>query len=173
MVADITPQHDSKLQMLLATIAGKIAQPINPGNKRSLFSQRFPTRRNICLRISAHTRKENYGLNTALVTGSVDGWTSVPKFKADLNNILTCFSPISRTRPLMPDGPDIDILIATDCISEGRIYRTAIAWSTMTFTGTRCGWCSGSGGSTALAAATIKSSSSTSGRTSTSIRISI
>ncbi len=58
MVADITPQHDSKLQMLLATIAGKISQPINPGNKRSLFSQRFPTRRNICSRTSAHTRKK-------------------------------------------------------------------------------------------------------------------
>ena len=65
--------------------------------------------------------KETYGLNTALVTGSVDGRTSVPKFKADLNNILTCFSPISKDKAaLMPDGPDIDILIATDCISEGQ-----------------------------------------------------
>ena len=65
--------------------------------------------------------KETYGLNTALVTGSVDGRTSVPKFKADLNNILTCFSPISKDKTaLMPDGPDIDILIATDCISEGQ-----------------------------------------------------
>ena len=55
------------------------------------------------------------------MTGSVDGRTSVPKFKADLNNILTCFSPISKDKAaLMPDGPDIDILIATDCISEGQ-----------------------------------------------------
>lgn len=121
MVADITPQHDSKLQMLLATIAGKIAQPINPGNKKVIIFTAFSdTAEYLFTNISAYA-KENYGLNTALVTGSVDGRTSVPKFKADLNNILTCFSPISKDKAaLMPDGPDIDILIATDCISEGQ-----------------------------------------------------
>lgn len=121
MVADITPEHDSKLQMLLATIAGKIAQPINPGNKKVIIFTAFSdTAEYLFTNISAYA-KENYGLNTALVTGSVDGRTSVPKFKADLNNILTCFSPISKDKAaLMPDGPDIDILIATDCISEGQ-----------------------------------------------------
>lgn len=121
MVADITPQHDSKLQMLLATIAGKIAQPINPGNKKVIIFTAFSdTAEYLFTNISTYA-KENYGLNTALVTGSVDGRTSVPKFKADLNNILTCFSPISKDKAaLMPDGPDIDILIATDCISEGQ-----------------------------------------------------
>ena len=121
MVADITPQHDSKLQMLLATIAGKISQPINPGNKKVIIFTAFSdTAEYLFTNISAYA-KENYGLNTALVTGSVDGRTSVPKFKADLNNILTCFSPISKDKAaLMPDGPDIDILIATDCISEGQ-----------------------------------------------------
>lgn len=64
---------------------------------------------------------EKYGLNTALVTGSVEGRTTIPKFKADLNNVLTCFSPRSKDKAaLMPDGPDIDLLIATDCISEGQ-----------------------------------------------------
>ena len=121
MVADITPQHDSKLQMLLATIAGKISQPINPGNKKVIIFTAFSdTAEYLFTNISAYA-KENYGLNTALVTSSVDGRTSVPKFKADLNNILTCFSPISKDKTaLMPDGPDIDILIATDCISEGQ-----------------------------------------------------
>lgn len=121
MVADITPQHDSKLQMLLATIAGKIAQPINPGNKKVIIFTAFSdTAEYLFTNISTYA-KENYGLNTALVTGSVDGRTSVPKFKADLNNILTCFLPISKDKAaLMPDGPDIDILIATDCISEGQ-----------------------------------------------------
>ena len=121
MVADITPQHDSKLQMLLATIAGKISQPINPGNKKVIIFTAFSdTAEYLFTNISTYA-KENYGLNTALVTGSVDGRTSVPKFKADLNNILTCFSPISKDKAaLMPDGPDIDILIATDCISEGQ-----------------------------------------------------
>ena len=107
--------------MLLATIAGKISQPINPGNKKVIIFTAFSdTAEYLFTNISAYA-KENYGLNTALVTGSVDGRTSVPKFKADLNNILTCFSPISKDKTaLMPDGPDIDILIATDCISEGQ-----------------------------------------------------
>ena len=70
--------------------------------------------------VSAFAQDE-YGLHTALVTGSVSGRTTIPRFKADLNNVLTCFSPLSKDKAaLMPDGPDIDLLIATDCISEGQ-----------------------------------------------------
>ena len=59
-----------------------------------------------------------------MVTGSVEGRTTAklpPKAKADLNTVLTCFSPHSKDKAtLMPNGPEIDILIATDCISEGQ-----------------------------------------------------
>ena len=66
--------------------------------------------------------KENFGLNTAMVSGSVEGRTTVPKLKSDLNTVLTCFSPISKDKHLlMPnDKTEIDFLIATDCISEGQ-----------------------------------------------------
>lgn len=66
--------------------------------------------------------KKKYGLNTAVITGSIDGKTTIKGFKASLNNVLTCFSPISKGKDLlMPESNvDIDILIATDCISEGQ-----------------------------------------------------
>lgn len=66
--------------------------------------------------------KNKYGLNTALITGTVDGRTTIKGFRASLNNVLTSFSPISKHRDLLPESSqaDIDILIATDCISEGQ-----------------------------------------------------
>ena len=121
MVADITPAHDSKLQALLATIADKQREPLNKNNRKVLIFTAFS---DTALYLYEHVSRyvmQTFGLHTALVTGSVDGRCTVPKFKADLNNVLTCFSPISKDRAaLMPDGPDIDILIATDCISEGQ-----------------------------------------------------
>ena len=66
--------------------------------------------------------KENYGLETAEITGTVDGKTTIPKLRADLNTVLTCFSPVSKGKSvLLPGSKDeLDILIATDCISEGQ-----------------------------------------------------
>jgi hypothetical protein len=57
-----------------------------------------------------------------MITGSIDGRTTVPKFRATLNNVLTCFSPISKDKYLlMPnDNTEITVLIGTDCISEGQ-----------------------------------------------------
>ena len=66
--------------------------------------------------------KEEFGLDIAEITGSVDGKTTIPKLRSDLNTVLTCFSPVSKGKDLlMPDSrEEIDILIATDCISEGQ-----------------------------------------------------
>ena len=122
MVADITPQHDSKLQELLALLSQKIENPINPGNKKVLvFSAFSDTAEYLYDNVSAFVKKK-YGLNTAVITGSIDGKTTISGFKATLNNVLTCFSPKSKGRDvLMPNSKvDIDILIATDCISEGQ-----------------------------------------------------
>ena len=121
MVADITPGHDSKLQTLLRTLAEKQREPLNKDNRKVLIFTAFSdTAQYLYEQVGAYMLR-SFGLHTALVTGSVEGRSTVPKFKADLNNVLTCFSPISKDRAaLMPDGPDIDILIATDCISEGQ-----------------------------------------------------
>ena len=70
MVADITPEHDLKLQKLLGLLDEKMHSPINAGNRK----------------------------------------------------VLICFSPISKGRDVLMPGStkEIDILIATDCISEGQ-----------------------------------------------------
>ena len=71
--------------------------------------------------VSKHV-KSNFGLDTAMVTGSVEGRSTVSKLPNDLNAVLTCFSPLSKDKHLlMPnDNTNIDLLIATDCISEGQ-----------------------------------------------------
>lgn len=122
MVGDITPEHDSKLQELYRVIDDKIAHPINDGNKKIIIFTAFAdTAGYIYDNVSKYV-KSKYGLDSAIVTGSVDGRTTCPIPHSDLNTVLTCFSPISKDRDLFDNMPkeDIDILIATDCISEGQ-----------------------------------------------------
>ncbi len=122
MIADITPEHDSKLQALLEHVEQKIENPINPGNKKVIIFSAFgDTAEYLYDNLSGYFLKK-YGLHTALVTGAVEGKTTLQGIKGTLNNILTCFSPISKNREVLMPGSNktIDILIATDCISEGQ-----------------------------------------------------
>ncbi len=122
MVADITPEHDGKLQELLRLLAEKLENPINPDNKKILiFSAFSDTAEYLYEHVSSYI-KRRYGLNSAVITGTIEGRTTIKGFRATLNNVLTCFSPLSKDRELLMPGSkdDIDILIATDCISEGQ-----------------------------------------------------
>ena len=121
-IADITPEHDSKLRELLRLLDEKITRPINPGNRKVLiFSAFSDTAEYLYEHVSTYI-KNKYGLETAVITGTIDGRTTVKDFQPTLNNVLTFFSPVSKDRGvLMPDSnTEIDILIATDCISEGQ-----------------------------------------------------
>ena len=122
MVGDITPDHDSKLQELYKIIDEIISNPINEGNKKIIIFTAFADTAGYLYDNVSEYVKSKYGLNTAMVSGSVDGRTTCPKLRGDLNTVLTCFSPISKGRDLFENIPkeDIDILIATDCISEGQ-----------------------------------------------------
>lgn len=122
MVADITPEHDLKLQTLFQLIDDKMAHPINEGNKKLLIFSAFSDTAEYLYDQVAGYMKNNYGLDTSVITGTIEGRTTIKGLKATLNNVLTCFSPISKNRDiLMPDSTKgIDILIATDCISEGQ-----------------------------------------------------
>ncbi len=122
MVADITPAHDSKLRQLLDLIDQKITHPINPGNKKIIIFTAFSDTADYLYQHVSRYAKEKFDLNTAEVTGNVDGRTTIPGLRCDLNTVLTCFSPISKhKKDLMPgDASELDILIATDCISEGQ-----------------------------------------------------
>lgn len=122
MVEDITPEHDLKLQRLLSLVFDKIEHPINEGNKKVIVFSAFGDTAEYLYKNVAEEIKTKYGLNTALVTGTVDGQTTLKGIGGSLNNILTCFSPMSKNRDLLMDdsSKNIDILIATDCISEGQ-----------------------------------------------------
>lgn len=122
MVGDITPEYDSKLQELFRVIKNKLENPINQDNKKIIIFTAFADTAEYLFDNVSEYVKENFGLNTAMVSGSVEGRTTVPKLKSDLNTVLTCFSPISKDKHLlMPnDKTEIDFLIATDCISEGQ-----------------------------------------------------
>lgn len=122
MIADITPEHDTKLQTLLEMISKKIAKPINDGNKKVIVFTAFSDTADYLYANVSRYAKKKFGLETAEITGSVDGKTTIPRLRADLNTVLTCFSPISKGRSvLMPGSKDeLNILIATDCISEGQ-----------------------------------------------------
>ena len=122
MVEDITPEYDFKLNELLQVIREKVAHPINPGNKKILIFTAFADTAEYLYENVSQMALSELGLHTALVTGSVDGQTTIPKFKADMNHVLTCFSPQSKDKAVLypNESAEIDILIATDCISEGQ-----------------------------------------------------
>ena len=122
MVADITPEHDLKLQELLSLIRQKVESPINPGNHKMIIFTAFSDTADYLYEYVSQYALKEFGLHSAEITGVVDGKTTVPRLRCDLNTVLTCFSPISKGRDVLMPGSqaEIDILIATDCISEGQ-----------------------------------------------------
>lgn len=122
MVEDIGPEDDCKLQELLGEIKTKIENPINPGNKKVIIFTAFADTADYLYANVSKYVKERFGLDTAMISGSVDGKTTAKLKRTDLNTVLTLFSPISKDKELLipDDNTNIDILIATDCISEGQ-----------------------------------------------------
>ncbi len=122
LLEDITPEHDSKLQRLTEDLKQKFAHPFNDNNKKVIIFTAFADTADYLYNELAHRIKEECGLNTALITGTTDGRCTIPKFPLSFNNVLTWFSPRSKDRDsLFPKATEeIDVLIATDCISEGQ-----------------------------------------------------
>ena len=122
MLKDITPEHDSKLQILIADLKEKFAHPINPGNKKVLIFTAFADTAEYLYDQLAERIKADTGMNVALITGNTEGKCTIPRFPLSFNNILTYFSPISKDKASLKQAldEDIDVLIATDCISEGQ-----------------------------------------------------
>ena len=123
MLEDITPEHDAKLQQLIEDLRHKFANPINNDNKKAIIFTAFADTAEYLYKELAPRIKDNQGLNVALVTGTGSEKTTLKRDdKMDFNKILTLFSPISKERDVVyPNIMDnIDVLIATDCISEGQ-----------------------------------------------------
>lgn len=125
MLQDITPEHDCKLLQLMDDLRNKWATPINESNKKVIIFTAFSDTAEYIYDTLAAAIKEKHGLNTVLITGSVDARSTL-KIKGNkglsFNQALTLFSPRSKDKealyPNIHEG--IDVLIATDCISEGQ-----------------------------------------------------
>ncbi|WP_135611469.1 helicase-related protein [Methanococcoides sp. AM1] len=116
----VTPQDDSKLQHIKRHIQEKIQNPINPGNKKVVIFTAFADTANY---LYANLSEEllKIDVHSGRVTGKDAPKTTLKK-GYDFQSILTMFSPVSKEKALiLPDEPgEIDLLIGTDCISEGQ-----------------------------------------------------
>ena len=118
----IDESRDKKLHELKNVITRKINNPINEDNKKIIIFTAFADTAKYLYKNISVWAKDNYNLNSALVTGSENPKTTIKMSRVDLNKVLINFSPISKEREkVMPEiKEEIDILIATDCISEGQ-----------------------------------------------------
>jgi SNF2 family DNA or RNA helicase len=117
----VSAARDAKLELLREIIAGKCANPTNPGNRKVIVFTAFADTAKYLYENLAPWAKENLKIESALVTGTGHNQTTLPGLRRDLGSILTTFSPRSKERPPeMADEGELDLLIATDCISEGQ-----------------------------------------------------
>ena len=117
----ITPDDDAKLQHLKALVLEKIARPINPGNKKVLIFTAFADTADYLYANLAPELLASQHLHTAKVTGKGTPKCTLAK-GYDFQELLTLFSPRSKEKAVvLPNEPgEIDLLIGTDCISEGQ-----------------------------------------------------
>jgi SNF2 family DNA or RNA helicase len=119
-MARVTPEHDKKLQDLKSYIASKQSNPINFGNKKVLVFTAFADTANYLYEHLSLFNKAELGLETAKITGTGTNDCTLPVDK-QFNSLLINFSPRSKNRhERHKDQPEIDVLVATDCISEGQ-----------------------------------------------------
>lgn len=113
--------RDAKLTALREVITHKCQHPTNAGNKKIIIFTAFADTAAYLYEQLSVWAKADLGIESALVTGSGRNQTSLPHLRKDLASILTAFSPRSKERPadLAHEG-ELDLLIATDCISEGQ-----------------------------------------------------
>lgn len=118
----ITPDVDEKLLELFNVIREKQKNPINPGNKKILIFSAFAETVDYLFDNVSNMVKTEFGLETAKVTGGEFNKSTLKIKNNDVNTILTLFSPNSKEKHILMPGEngEIDILIATDCISEGQ-----------------------------------------------------
>ena len=127
LIDQITPTEDKKLQTLYRLIDEKMTHPINEGNKKLIIFSAFATTTNYLYKHISQYVLDKYGLHTAQISGTKGFETTLKTNHRDLNSLLTYFSPQSKDRNLLfpDDQREIDVLIATDVISEGQNLQDA------------------------------------------------
>ena len=120
-MAKVAPATDAKLQQLIAHIGDKVRRPLNAGNRKVLVFTAFADTAKYLYGHLAPALASAHGLSVGLVTGTGPPQTTL-KGTYGLQEVLTLFSPHSKDKALtMPHvTAELDVLIATDCISEGQ-----------------------------------------------------
>ncbi|MFW8567264.1 helicase-related protein [Orrella sp. 11846] len=118
----INVQRDKKLGLLKAQIEAKIKQPLNPDNRKVLVFTAFADTAQYLYQHLQQWALDTHGLHSAVIVGSGSNKTNNPMVRTDFGELLTAFSPSSKERDKtgLPDEANIDLLFATDCISEGQ-----------------------------------------------------
>lgn len=127
LIRQVSVQEDQKLQTLLQLIDDKVQNPINPGNQKLIIFSAFATTTDYLYKHISKYALEKYDLHTAQISGSKGFKCNLPLENKELNTLLTYFSPKSKNKKaIFPDDDrEIDILIATDVISEGQNLQDA------------------------------------------------
>ncbi len=118
----IKENRDAKLNKIKDLITDKCSNPINTNNRKVIIFTAFADTAMYLYKNIANWADSTLNIHSALVTGSNTNKTTMPGIQKDLNSIITSFSPISKERDSIDNTikEQIDILIATDCISEGQ-----------------------------------------------------
>ena len=121
VASSVTPERDRKLVALKEMIAAKVRSPINAGNRKVIVFTAFADTAAYLYEQLSGWAKGELGVESALVTGTGANRTTFVGLRTDIHTLLTNFSPRSKERAAAADAPgEIDLLFATDCISEGQ-----------------------------------------------------
>lgn len=117
--------RDAKLAALRDMIARKCAQPINThdgkANRKIIVFTAFSDTAHYLYAQLAPWARDTLGVHSAVVTGSAGIQTTMPGLSKRMGDVLSAFAPRAKERPQdLADEGEIDLLIATDCISEGQ-----------------------------------------------------
>ena len=117
----VTADRDAKLAELRGIIEQKCRNPINTDNKKVIVFTAFADTARYLYDELVPWAKDKLEVESALVTGTGGNQTTLPGLRKDLASILTAFAPLTKERPEdLSDEGELDLLIATDCISEGQ-----------------------------------------------------
>lgn len=113
--------RDAKLAKLREMVEDKCSNPINDGNRKIIVFTAFSDTAQYLYANLAAWAKAALGIESALVTGSAGIQTTLPGLRKSMSSVLSAFAPRAKERPAdLADEGEIDLLIATDCISEGQ-----------------------------------------------------
>jgi hypothetical protein len=113
--------RDAKLAKLRAMIEQKCREPINAGNRKIIVFTAFSDTAQYLYANLAPWAKSALGIDAGLITGSAGIQTTLPSLRKSMSSVLSAFAPRAKERPLdLAAEGEIDLLIATDCISEGQ-----------------------------------------------------